>query len=109
MSNGVTLLKRLYISLTIAPKRSECENNLWPGNLFTVLNLTFDPCFKVRWGVIIPKRSIPPLLLVLGLQNVKTAHEKSWPANVLLVVNFGLILKNKMAVIANYLEVIKML
>ena len=22
----------------------------WPGNLFQVLNWTFDPCFKVKWG-----------------------------------------------------------
>ena len=22
----------------------------WPGNLFQVMNLFFDPCFKVKWG-----------------------------------------------------------
>ena len=22
----------------------------WPGNLYQVLNFTFDPCFKVKWG-----------------------------------------------------------
>ena len=51
-----------------------------------------------------------PLLLVLGLQNVKPAHGKSWSVNVLPVNNFGLIMKKKqMATIANYLKIIKML
>ena len=48
-------------------------------------------------------------MLVLGLQNVKAAHGKSWPANVLHVNNFGLMLKNKMAPIAYYFKIIKML
>ena len=52
---------------------------------------------------------ISPLLLVLWLQNVTTDHEKSWPANVLPAKNFGHILKNKMAAIANYFKIIKML
>ena len=52
---------------------------------------------------------ISPLLLVLWLQNLKTDSEKSWPANVLPENNFGLILKNQMAAIANYFKIIKML
>ena len=50
MSNGVILLKRPYFSPNIAPRGSECKKTCiksWPGNLFHVLNLTFDPCFKV--------------------------------------------------------------
>ena len=39
----------------------------WPANLFHVLNLTSDPCFKIL---------IAPLLLVLGLPNVKTTKRK---------------------------------
>ena len=45
-----------------------------------------------------------PLLFLLGLQDVKTAHGKSCPVNVLPVKNFGIILKNKMAAIANCLK-----
>ena len=70
----------------------------WPGYLFQVMNLTFDPASRLDGG------PISPFVLVLGLQTVKTAHGKSWPANVLPVDNFGLILKNKMATIANYLK-----
>ena len=44
------------------------------------------------------------LLLVLWLQNMKTDHQKSRPSNVLPENNFGLILKNKMAAIANYFK-----
>ena len=29
--------------------KTTCRKS-WPGNLFQVLNLTFDPCFKVKWG-----------------------------------------------------------
>ena len=36
-------------------------------------------------------------------------NQKSWPSNVLPEKNFSLILKNKMAAIANYLKIIKML
>ena len=53
MSKNVILLKRPYISPKIAPRGSECETTcrkLWPGNLFQVLNLAFDPCFKVKSG-----------------------------------------------------------
>ena len=56
-------------------------------------NLTFDPCLKVK-----------------GLQTVQTAHGKSWPANVLRMKNFGLILKKKkMVAIADCLKISKML
>ena len=81
--------------------KTTCRKS-WPGNLFQVLNLTFDPCFKGR-------HTKMSLLLVIWLQNIKTDHQKSWPSNVLPQKNFGLILKNKMAVIANYLKIIKML
>ena len=51
MSNGVIPLKRPYMSPNIAPRGSECENNLrevmawesFPG-------VEFDPCFTVKWG-----------------------------------------------------------
>ena len=51
MSNGIILLKRPYISPNIALMgvrnvKTTCTKS-WPGNLFHVLNLTFDPCFKV--------------------------------------------------------------
>ena len=58
-------------------------------------------------GVIIFKHFISPLLLVLHLQNVQTAHRKSWPSNVLSSKRFGLILKNKIAtMIVNCLKII---
>ena len=44
-----------------------------------------------------------------NIKNIKAAHGKSMPANVLPGNNFGLILKNKMAAIANYFQIIKML
>ena len=40
---------------------------------------------------------------------MKTAHIKSWPANVMPVKYFGLILKNKMAAIADCLRILKMI
>ena len=89
--------------------KTTCRKS-WPGNLFQILNLTCDPCFKVKWGHHTNITLISPLLLlVLWLQNVKIDHEKSWPANVLPEKNFGLILKNKIAALANYLKIIKML
>ena len=84
--------------------KTTCRKS-WPGNLFQVLNLIFDPCFKVKSG----HHTKSPLLLVLWLQNVKTDHEKSWSANVLPEKSFGIILKNKMTTIANYFTIIKML
>ena len=75
--------------------KTTCRKS-WPGNLFQVLNLSFDPCFKVKWGRHI-KMSLFTLLLVLWLQNIKTDNQKSWFSKVLLEKNFGLILKNKMA------------
>ena len=38
-----------------------------------------------------------------------TAHRKSWPANLVVVKNFGHILKIKMNAIADCLKAIKML
>ena len=29
--------------------KTTCRKS-WPGNIFHMLNLTFDPCFKVKWG-----------------------------------------------------------
>ena len=43
---------------------------------FPMLNLTFDPYFKGKWGRYTKNVFISPLLLVLWLQNVKTDHEK---------------------------------
>ena len=43
--------KALYLISNIAPRGLECGNNKsWPGNLSQVLNFTFGPCFKVKWG-----------------------------------------------------------
>ena len=53
MSNGIILLKRPYISLIITTRDLECEisyRKSWPGNLFQLLTLTFDPFFSVKWG-----------------------------------------------------------
>ena len=77
MSNGVILLKRPYISPKIAPRGSECKTTCrksWPGNLIQVLNLTFDPCFKVKSG----HHTKTSLFLPFYWD-----HKKSWPANVL--------------------------
>ena len=66
MSNGVILLKSPYISLTIAPRGWECETtcrNSWPGNLFQVLNLTFDSCFKVK---LVHHSKRPYISLIIG-------------------------------------------
>ena len=89
--------------------KTTCRKS-WPGNLFQVLNLSFDPCFKVKWGHH-TKMSLfyPYYYMALWLQNIKTDHQKSWPSNVLPEKNFGRDLKNKMAAIANYLKIIKML
>ena len=88
--------------------KTTCRKS-WPGNLFQVLNLTFDPCLKVKWRHYTITSLFLPYYLVLLLQNVKTDHEKSWPANVLPEKNFGLILKNQIAAIANYFKIINML
>ena len=64
MSNGVILLKKPYISPNIALRGSECENNLsWPGNLFQVLNLSCDSCFKVKW---VSTVKCPYFTLIIG-------------------------------------------
>ena len=36
----------------IGSRALKCKNNLWEviANLLQVLNLIFDPCFKVKWG-----------------------------------------------------------
>ena len=89
--------------------KTTCRKS-WPLNLFQVLNLTFDLASRLNGVVTLKFRNIliSPLLLVLWLQYVKTEHEKSWPANVLPEKNFCLILKNKIATIANYFKIIKM-
>ena len=99
-------IKRPYISLTTAPRGLGCETicrKSRPGNLSQVLNLTFDPCLKAKWD----RHTKTSLYLAYyWLHNVNTAHGKSLSANDLPVNNFGLILKNKMATIANYLKII---
>ena len=52
------LLKRLYISLTIATKGFKCEISLRksrPEILFQLLTFTFDPFFNVKWGYLTTK------------------------------------------------------
>ena len=44
------------------------------------------------------------ILIIIVQENVKTAHRKSWPANLVVVKNFGLILKNKIAAIVDLLK-----
>ena len=88
--------------------KTSCRKS-WCGNLFKVLNLTFDLSFKVKWGCHTKMSLYLPYLLVLWFENVKTDHEKSLPANVSPEKNFGLIFKNKIATIANYFKIIKML
>ena len=89
MSNGVIPLKRPYIPSNIAPRGSECENNLqevmaWES--FHMLNLTFDPFFKVSF--IYKDIVIKFAGNVYGYENLS-------------LQNFGLILKNKIAAITN--------
>ena len=52
MSNGVILIKYLISPFFIAPRGSECENNLLEvmASVRQMLNLTFDPYFNVKWG-----------------------------------------------------------
>ena len=61
--------------------KTTCRKS-WPENLFQVLNLTFDPSFKVKVVITIKR---PHFSLIIGaiLQNIKTDHENPWPANVL--------------------------
>ena len=42
--------------------KNTCRKS-WPGNLFQMLNLTFDPSFKVIWGHYIKS---PYFCLVIG-------------------------------------------
>ena len=111
MSNGVILLKGLVspiiLLLEVRNVKTTCRKS-WPGNLFQMLNLTFDPASGLN-GVLTLK--YPYFFLLIGAiaSELKTDHEKSWPANVLSEKNFGLILKNKMAAIANNFKIIKML
>ena len=39
----------LILLIEVRNVKTTCRKS-WPGNLFQVLNLTFDPCFKVKWG-----------------------------------------------------------
>ena len=70
--------------------KTTCRKS-WPENLSHVLNLTFDPCFKVKWALHTKTSFIFPLLLVLWLQNVKTEHERSGLQIFCLRKIFGLI------------------
>ena len=55
----------------------------WTVNLWQMLTLTLDPCFKVKWG------HTSPLLLVPDLQHVKTTFGKSKLTNLSQVSNFS--------------------
>ena len=62
MSNGVILVKYLISTLPLLlgvwDVKTICRKS-WPGNLSHVLNLTFDPCFKVKWGHITKTLFLP--------------------------------------------------
>ena len=53
ISNGVIVLEGLISPLPLLlgawDVKTICRKSR-PGNLSQVLNLTFDPCFKVKWG-----------------------------------------------------------
>ena len=53
----------------------------WPGNLFQVLNLTIDSCFKVKSRHHTKTSLFHPYYGCYGFRKID--HEKSWPANVL--------------------------
>ena len=80
----------------------------WPENLFQVLNLTLDHCFKVRWGHH-TKHSCISLIIASRTSECKAVHGKSWPLNdvpVKILISFRIA---KWPVIADCLKVIKML
>ena len=61
----------------------------WPVNLLQVPNLTFDPCFKFKWGNRTFKRPYISIIICAmalkceRLENaLKTAYRKSCPANI---------------------------
>ena len=86
MSNRVILLKRPSISPNIAPRGSECENNLvgshGQGNFFQVLNLTLTPASRLN-EVVTLKRLISHLIIVAMASDAMAS-------NVLPEKNFGL-------------------
>ena len=43
------LISPLILFLEVQNVKTTCRKS-WPGNLFQVLNLSFDSCFKVKWG-----------------------------------------------------------
>ena len=49
---GYPIKKALYLVILLleAQNVKTTRRKSWPGNLFQVLNLTFDPCVKVKWG-----------------------------------------------------------
>ena len=88
--------------------KTTCRKS-WPGNLFQVLNLTFDPCFKVKWGRHTKMSFFFSLIIGAMALEYKDRPSKVLTFTVLPEKNFGLTLKNKMASMANYLKIIKML
>ena len=53
MSNGIILLKGLISPLSLQLGVWNVKTTYrksWPGNLFQLLTLTFDPIFSVKWG-----------------------------------------------------------
>ena len=72
-----------------------------------MLNLSFDPCFNVKWD---RHTKCPYFTFIIGAM---ASEYKDRPSKVLAFKcfekNFGLILKNEMAAIANYLKIINML
>ena len=53
MSNGDNLLKDLIsllpMLLGVRNVKTTCKKS-WPGSLFQLLHLIFNPCFKFKWG-----------------------------------------------------------
>ena len=70
-------LKSAYNSLVIGPR------NTWSENLL-MSDLTMGPSVKVKPGYENFKVSIFPLLLLVGVCNVKPLYRKSWTRNFLM-------------------------
>ena len=80
MSNRVILLKSLIspLPMPLGVQYVKTCKKSWPGSLVQLLHLTFIPCFKVKWGVIILKH--PYISLVIG---ARASKYKSSPWEVL--------------------------
>ena len=86
MSNGIILLKcltsPLSLLLGVRNVKTTCPWMSCPGNLFQILNLTFDPCFKAKWGQHTKMSRYIPFIGSTASE-YKNSLRKSWSANVL--------------------------